>query len=454
MRAAQKLIAAACGALPIALFAFSAGGPIRRTGAPADGGQDCSSCHSPGNSGAAGSISIATAASTYTPSAQQMLQVTVKDPQAVRWGFQLTARSVNNPSVEAGTFAPVDATQVKVQCDDGSTNGSPAPCNGAREFAEQATAPQTATGAGFTFQVLWTPPAQEVGAITLYASGVAANGDGQPTGDHTYTTSVTLTANAACNNTTRPTLQKVVDAASFSQTSTATGGLWSIFGLNFALSGTARNAGPGDFVSGAFPTTLACVSVLVNNQPAAITYVSPAQINLQAPNVPAGTPATVTVVTNAGKQNELRSDVGTISVPAVAPAFFTFNGTSIAADFGGTANPVANPSVVSTGKPAKPGDIITLWGTGFGPTNPAVAPGAIDTGVANVTGSVGVTIGGVALTSSDILYAGLSPQSISGLYQLNVRIPSGVPNGDVPVTVTINGIASQSGATIPINSGQ
>jgi uncharacterized protein (TIGR03437 family) len=54
------------------------------------------------------------------------------------------------------------------------------------------------------------------------------------------------------------------------------------------------------------------------------------------------------------------------------------------------------------------------------------------------------------LASSDILYAGLSPGSISGLYQFNVKIPSTTPSGDVPVTITIGGFQTQSGATIPI----
>ena len=59
-------------------------------------------------------------------------------------------------------------------------------------------------------------------------------------------------------------------------------------------------------------------------------------------------------------------------------------------------------------------------------------------------------IGSVTLASSDIQYAGLSPGSISGLYQFNVRIPSGAGTGDVPVTITIGGQQTQSGATIPI----
>jgi len=72
------------------------------------------------------------------------------------------------------------------------------------------------------------------------------------------------------------------------------------------------------------------------------------------------------------------------------------------------------------------------------------------TGMATLANSITVTIGTTQLASSDILYAGLSPGSISGLYQFNVRIPTSAPTGEVPVTISIGGIQTQAGATIPI----
>jgi uncharacterized protein (TIGR03437 family) len=67
-----------------------------------------------------------------------------------------------------------------------------------------------------------------------------------------------------------------------------------------------------------------------------------------------------------------------------------------------------------------------------------------------LTNSITVQIGTTTLAPSDILYAGLSPGSISGLYQFNVRIPSTAPSGEVPVTISIGGSETQAGATIPI----
>jgi uncharacterized protein (TIGR03437 family) len=52
--------------------------------------------------------------------------------------------------------------------------------------------------------------------------------------------------------------------------------------------------------------------------------------------------------------------------------------------------------------------------------------------------------------ASDILYAGLSPQSISGLAQFNVRLPQSLPDGDLPVLISIGGSPSSSGTTIPV----
>ena len=46
---------------------------------------------------------------------------------------------------------------------------------------------------GASFQFDWTPPATNAGLVTLYAAGNAANGNGSPTGDQIYTTSVQLT---------------------------------------------------------------------------------------------------------------------------------------------------------------------------------------------------------------------------------------------------------------------
>jgi len=434
--------------VPITLLAFVSTPLVRRAGVPTDdGGANCTACHQQ-SATLPGSVTISV--SNYVPGTTQLVHVAIADPQASRWGFELTARPVNDTTQEAGTFTPVDPTVVTVRCDNGTTTGSPAPCNGLREFAEHAGQLNTTPGAGFTFDINWTPPATEVGAITFYVAALAANGDGAVTGDRTYTATqtVTLSPSASCTNTKMPVIQgSIVDAAAFTP-NLASGGLWTIKGLNFETSNLKRSAGPGDLVNNAFPTVLSCIGVEVNGQLVPITYVQTDQINFQGPATPG--PATIVVVSNAGKQNALRSATANINIASVAPAFFTFNGTSIAAQFANSANIVANPSVVPGARPAHPGDIVTLYGTGFGATDPPIAVGGLATGVSKVTATpITVMIGNVNATVS---YVGLSPGSISGLYQINVQIPATTPNGDIPVVVTIGSASSPAGATIPVSS--
>jgi uncharacterized protein (TIGR03437 family) len=443
-------------AIPAGLLAESVTPSIRFTGAPTDGGQNCSLCHSSfgaANSDTAGTLTVTV--DDYTPTVQQMIHVTVQHPSASKWGFQITIRQVNDETKTAGTLSPADPVQVR--CDNGSTLGSAGPCGLTREFAEHSNAPVTTKGAGFRFDVPWTPPATEVGILKVYVSAVAADADNTAAGDRVYTFSKTISAVGACSISKKPTLTTAVNAASFLQPFSSNS-MISIFGIGFQVSGLTRTAGLGDFVNGAFPPTLACIAVEVAGpgiaQPVRlpITYVQQDQINAQAPTFTGTGPVSLTVILNPGKSNEIRSDIATLnSQQLFAPAFFTLSPTkSIAAQFAGTADVVASPSVIPGAKPAKPGDLITLYGTGFGDTDPSVGPGQIDTGVARLKSPITVTIGGVTLATTDVLYAGLSPQSISGLYQFNVRVPASTPDGDIPVTIAIGSSQTQPGAFIPI----
>ena len=95
--------------------------------------------------------------------------------------------------------------------------------------------------------------------------------------------------------------------------------------------------------------------------------------------------------------------------------------------------------------PIKPGDIVELYGTGFGPTSPVVAPGTVFSGSAPVTGTVTVTIGG---SPAAVSYAGLVG---AGLYQINVTVPS-LANGTYPVLAQVGGVSTQSGVSLTVQS--
>jgi uncharacterized protein (TIGR03437 family) len=440
------------------VFAESKMPSLGYTGAPADhGGQNCSTCHNSyaANSDTTGSLQVVVM--DYVPTEQQTIKIFVQHPQASRWGFQMTIREQSDETLSSGVFS-VSSPNEQVVCNDGSQYGSPAPCNTAmpEQFAEHLNAPTGTMGATYEFDVTWMPPTQEVGRLHVYVAAVAANNDGTPQGDRVYTSVITLSNAGTCDFTKAPVLQTILNGASF-QPSISSQGMVTIYGSGFQTSGHSRGAGLGDFVNGGFPTELGCVGVQVTGPGLAqpvnlpIAFVDPTQINAQLPQFSGTGPIGVTVILNPGGMNAIPSAMGTFnSLQSFAPAFFLYpNSTSIAAEEALTGTIVADAGVYSGAGPAKPGDLVSLFATGFGDTNPAVATGQLATGQATITQPVTVQIGGVTLAQSDVQYAGLSPGSISGLYQFNVRIPATTPNGDIPVAITIGGVQTPA-ATIAV----
>jgi len=443
--------ALAAGSVPVILFANSGGPPIRRTGAAVDGGLDCTSaCHAsfgPANSDPRGRVLVDVR--NYVPGVRQTIKVTVEHPEASRWGFQLTARQLRAESRQAGSFTP--SAEILVRCDDGSERGSAPPCNGAVEFASHSSVSTRLDSRGrASWDIDWTPPSDDVGIIVFYAAGNAADNSGTSIGDRIYTASTQIINEGACALNRRPALRTAVNGASF-QPGISMNALVSLLGLDFQAPGRSRAAARGDLVDGNFPKELACVAVEIAGQRVPITYVQNDQINAQAPTTVLAGPVPVRVIVNPGRPNEMRSDLATVTLEEHSPAFFTFLPTSsIAALVGGTAVPVADPSKVPGGRPARPGEIVSLYGTGFGPTEPVFQAGEIPGRAAPLRDAFTVTIGGITLARQDIQYAGVAPGSISGLYQFDVRVPPVTPDGDVPVVIRIGGRETQKGATIPV----
>jgi len=133
------------------------------------------------------------------------------------------------------------------------------------------------------------------------------------------------------------------------------------------------------------------------------------------------------VTTAQGKSNSL-----TAQKQQLAPAFFTIGGGYVAAQHADYTY-VGKPGLIAgvTTQPAKPGETILLYGTGFGPTSPPLPSAQLVTTPAVLANSVQVTIGGVPVPHVD--YAGLVE---AGLYQFNVTVPN-VPGGDAAVVAQI-----------------
>jgi len=216
---------------------------------------------------------------------------------------------------------------------------------------------------------------------------------------------------------------------------------FSITGSN--LASTTRTWNSTDFVNSRLPAQLDGVSVLVDGKPSFVSYVSPTQINAQVPDSVSG-PRLVQVINNG-----VASDTFTAQLQEYSPALFTWPGNyAVATHTDFTLAAKANAFPARTTVPAKPGEVIILWGTGCGPTNPAVPAGQLvpDDRVHTLTTVPAVTIRGKA---AEYLGGALAPRS-AGLYQLAVRVPADAPDGDLPVVIGIGGVSSPADVLLTV----
>ena len=250
----------------------------------------------------------------------------------------------------------------------------------------------------------------------------------------------------------RPTGEGIIGAGnSLTPVKEFSVGMMVTIGGAFQLAGAGRQIAGGDLVEGAVPRRFLGHCVLVGGQRAPIIHVFPQQITIQIPDVSPGVQPLV-VVQDCDGPTELRSTPINITIRAGAsPEFFYFvrraEGPSpVAAVDSNTGAYIAAPGTIAgaTFNYAQPSQVVLVFGTGFGPTNPSFAAGVIPTEAGPAAGAVAVTLGGRALSSGDIVYAGVSG-SMAGLHQMNIRIPADMPDGDHALVLTIGGASSPAG---------
>ena len=228
---------------------------------------------------------------------------------------------------------------------------------------------------------------------------------------------------------TAPVITSVLNGASF-QPAIAAGSWVAIMGAN--LADTTRTWQASDFTGNDLPTSLSGVSVTIDGEPAFVEYISPTQINVQAPSDSAT--GTVNVVVN---NNGMVSAPAQAQLQAFAPALF-LSGTNAVASLLPSYFPVSATS------PALPGDLVVLWGTGFGPTTPPAAAGVEVSGAPAMSTFPTVTAGGMSVpVVSSVLTTGGA-----GLYQITIQLPANAPTGAVAIQASIGGAQTQAGATI------
>lgn len=239
-------------------------------------------------------------------------------------------------------------------------------------------------------------------------------------------------------------LTTVTSAASYASTAVAPGEIVSLFGTNM---GPAIGVGLPSTDKTSIANTLGGVQVLFDGNPVPMIYASATQINAIAPVGLAGKQSTQVTVTYQG----MTSNALTVPVQPAMPGIFAADGSGT----GGGAILNQDYSLNARLNPAARGSVVAIYLTGAGVTNPASVDGAI-TGITApfpaLTQSVAVTIGGVAVPATSIIYSGAAPEAVEGLTQIDVVIPASVtPGPTVPIIVTIGGVPSQTGITLSVN---
>ncbi|MBK0402234.1 T9SS type A sorting domain-containing protein [Adhaeribacter sp. BT258] len=148
--------------------------PAGHAGAPGEMTCAMSGCHTGTVNAGGGSVALVNPPANYTPGATYTMQISVTDANKTRFGFELVALRSNNQ--QAGTIMLVSSTNTALQT------------QGAKTYLSHRNASATNT---WTFT--WLAPATNVGPVTFYMAGNAANGNNTTSGDNIYTASKVLT---------------------------------------------------------------------------------------------------------------------------------------------------------------------------------------------------------------------------------------------------------------------
>lgn len=231
----------------------------------------------------------------------------------------------------------------------------------------------------------------------------------------------------------------------YSSSTTIQPGSWvSIYGNNFASGIVNWN---NDFA-----TTLANTTVTINGKNAYLYFIAPNQIDVQAPDDTATGTVPVVVKTPGG------TATATVTLGKFGPAFCVIGGKYVAGIIvrndgsgtqGGGTYDFIGPAGNSLGfqtVPVKSGDVVELFGVGFGPTDPQIPAGAAlspgQFGTVLKDNPVTMVINNIAVTPQ---FVGITE---AGLFQINLTIPPAVGSGDLTITGLVGGMQTPNGVLI------
>jgi uncharacterized protein (TIGR03437 family) len=317
----------------------------------------------------------------------------------------------------------------------------------------------TALGTGFTVNAGW-PTAIDVtvvddcgnplvdGSVTVsFSSGDPAlaleslhNGSWSATWNATHSaSSVTITAQA---QEVQPALTGSAAIGGTLQPNTATpsvpsGGVVGIFsaGPNQPLApggyatiyGSNLSQGTNVATKVPFGVQLGGTSVILGGKQLPLSYTSGGQVNVVVPyDVPVNTTQQLVV-----QNGQAISIPQAVVIAAAQPTILSPNGVAYIYVQGPDGTALPPDSAV------KAGDTITLYCSGLGAVNPPVTAGS-PASTSTLSNTVNPVTAMIGQTPATVLFAGLAPGWVQ-LYQVNVRIPSGLPSGKAVLTLAVSG---------------
>ncbi len=231
----------------------------------------------------------------------------------------------------------------------------------------------------------------------------------------------------------------IVNAASYLP-GISPGGLSTIFGRNLtSVSGVISAS------TDPLPLVLGNVSVTVNGRPAPIFSIAYSaadqqdQISFQVPyRTETGPNAAEVQVFNFGQQV---ADIITDSFTE-DPGIFAYGAGNYA-----VALAASDYSLIGPKNPAIPGEVLTLYTTGLGRLTLDLRDGygAPSNPLAYTVDAFDVVVNGEKCA---ILFSGLGPGFV-GLYQINIRLPQDLPNGNLDVQI-LSSYGNSQIATLPV----
>ena len=423
---------------------------------------------------ATGTISRVAGTGAYTASGDGglALQATFGDPEAPPGGIAAgpagTVYFTDFANESLRKLTPNAAARLSIVSGNNQqvTSGAAAPL--LLVIGVTGTSGLPASGVTVTFAVT-------SGSASLSATSAVTDSKGQASVSVTASAAGTVTVTASAAGLTAVAFTLIATANTTPQISTggvvgaglsvpavtaiSANGIASIFGQNFAPAGSqAVSVGAAAIVGGVLPTQLAGVCVEVNSIRSPMLLVSPTQLNIQVPAIPQSGSVTVQAIVNCGQPTETRSAAVKVNAQAASPEFFFFvNNASgqnpVAAVNAVTGADIAPANLIAgvTTAPAHIGDIVSVFMTGLGPTNPATVAGVLPQAAASLSLPVTVSLGNLTLPPANLLYDGVTPM-YAGLYQLNIQIPSNSPTGNVPLVVSLEALPHPRAGILALGS--